>query len=361
MQYPRPWLAGRHWPIGIWCAGLAVALLGAMTVAITWSTVAIAPATVWAIAWHQLLSLLGLAPPAPQDWSIQQFQIVWMIRMPRVLLAAMVGAGLAVVGAVMQAMVRNPLADPYLLGVSSGASVGAVTVLAFGALAFAGTYALTLGAFAGALVATCTVYWLAHANGRIHATRLILCGVAVGYVLLGLTSLITLSAGQRELANALLNWTLGSLAGTQWNELLAPAVVVGGVGAWLVLQARQLNALMTGEETASTLGVDTHRLRRLLFVAVSLVTGTLVAVSGSIGFIGLVVPHIARMLVGTNHRRVLPVAAFGGAVFLVLVDLSARTLFAPTEIPVGVVTALLGGPFFVWMLRQLPGFGGRGA
>nr|WP_145546465.1 iron ABC transporter permease [Variovorax boronicumulans] len=351
----------RRWPIGLWCLALAVLLVLAITVAITWGTVAIPPATVWRIAGAQAWQALGAEPAATTAWTMEQFQIVWMIRMPRVLLAALVGAGLAVVGVVMQAMVRNPLADPYLLGVSSGASVGAVAVLAYGALATAGAYALTAGAFAGALLATCVVYLLAHVQGRIHATRLILSGVAVSYVLVGITSLITLTSGQRELAAALMTWTLGTLAGTQWDELGLPALVLVLTIAWLLLQARALNAMGSGEETAVTLGINTHALRRTLFVVVSLVTGAMVAVSGAIGFIGLVVPHITRMLVGTNHRRVLPVAALGGAVFLVLVDLLARTWLAPTEIPVGVVTSLIGGPFFVWMLVRNTGFGGRSA
>lgn len=354
----------RHWPIAAWCLALGALLVCAVTIAITWGTVAIPPVTVWQIAGAQALQLLGSDPPAAPPWTVQQFQIVWLIRMPRVLLAALVGAGLAVVGVVMQAMVRNPLADPYLLGVSSGASVGAVSVLAYGsvgALAAAGAYGLTAGAFAGALGATCVVYLLAHVQGRIHATRLILSGVAVGYLLVGITSLITLTSGQRELAAALMAWTLGTLAGTQWDELGLPALVLAASIAWLLLQARALNALTSGEETAVTLGIDTHGLRRSLFVVVSLVTGAMVAVSGAIGFIGLVIPHITRMLVGTNHRRVLPVAALGGAIFLVLVDLLARTWLAPTEIPAGVVTSLIGGPFFIWMLVRHTGFGGRSA
>lgn len=351
---------GRRLPIAAWCLALAVLLVFFITIAITWGAVYIAPSTVWRIAGIQVLRLLGFDLAAAPAWPAQQFQIVWMIRMPRVLLAALVGAGLAVVGVVMQAMVRNPLADPYLLGVSSGASVGAVSVLAYGALmAVAGTYALTAGAFAGALVATLVVYALAQVQGRIHATRLILSGVAVGYVLVGITSLITLTSGQRELAAALMTWTLGTLAGTEWRELGLPTVVLTTSLAWLLLQARAMNAMSGGEETAVTLGVNTHDMRRRLFVVVSLVTGTMVAVSGAIGFIGLVIPHIARMLVGTNHRRVLPVAALGGAIFLVLVDLVARTWLAPTEIPAGVVTSLIGGPFFVWMLVRHTGFGGR--
>ncbi|WP_280190787.1 FecCD family ABC transporter permease [Delftia sp. PS-11] len=342
---------------GAWCLLLCAVLLLAMTLAITWGSVDMPASTVWRIAASRLLQTLGISTgplPLLDGISQQHQQIVWLIRMPRVLLAALVGAGLAVVGTIMQAMVRNPLADPYLLGVSSGASVGAVSVLAFGALASAGMYALTAGAFAGALAATVAVYLLARSHGRIHATRLILGGVAIGYVLAGVTSLITLSSGQRDLASALLTWTLGSLAGTQWQELGMPAGVLAAGLIWLGLQARELNALLAGDETAATLGVDTARLRRALFLAVSLLTGTMVAVSGAIGFVGLIVPHAARMLVGTDHRRVLPVAALAGALLLVLVDLVARVAFAPMELPVGVITSLIGGPFFVWMLVRQP-------
>lgn len=340
--------------------GLLCLLIVSMTVSITLGPVDISTRSVWSIAGHELTARLGFAS-APGEWTQAQHRIVWLIRMPRVLLAALVGAGLAVVGTTMQAMVRNPLADPYLLGVSSGASAGAVLVLAYGLFSFAGQYALPLSAFAGALLACVAVYWLAHRSGRLLAPRLILGGVAIGYCLGGVTSLIVLTAGQRELANSVLAWTLGSVAGTRWEELMLPAVVLLLGGALLLLQARALNALLSGDETAGTLGVDTTRVRRALFVLVSLLTGVMVAVSGAIGFIGLMVPHITRMLVGADHGRVLPVAALVGAVFLVWVDAIARIAFAPTELPVGIITALIGGPFFVWMLMRsdVPAGAGR--
>ena len=335
--------------LALWLTALLAVLLVSLTLAITLGPVRIAPQQAWLITAHEIGSFLGM-DLQPGDWSTAQFQIVWRVRMPRVLLAALVGAGLALVGVAMQAMVRNPLADPYLLGVSSGASVGAVSVLAFGALAFAGDLALPLGAFGGALTACVAVYFLAYANGRLVATRLILGGVAIAYCLGGVTSLIVLTADQRELANSILTWTLGSLAGTRWDELGLPAALLVVGAALLLTQARALNALLSGEESAATLGVDTTRTRRWLFVLVSLVTGVLVALTGPIGFVGLIVPHITRMLVGAEHRRVLPVAALVGAIFLVWVDVFSRIAFAPAEVPVGVITSLLGGPFFVWML-----------
>ena len=335
--------------LSLWLAALLALLLVSLTLAITLGPVRISSQQAWLITAHEIGVRLGL-DLQPGDWTSAQFQIVWRVRMPRVLLAALVGAGLALVGVAMQAMVRNPLADPYLLGVSSGASVGAVSVIAFGALAFAGELALPLGAFGGALAACMAVYFLAYANGRLQASRLILGGVAIAYCLGGITSLIVLTADQRELANSVLTWTLGSLAGTRWDELGLPAALLVVGAALLLTQARSLNALLSGEESAATLGVDTTRTRRWLFVLVSLVTGVLVALTGPIGFVGLIVPHVTRMLVGAEHRSVLPVAALTGAIFLVWVDVFSRITFAPAEVPVGVITSLLGGPFFVWML-----------
>ncbi|MEG1103135.1 MAG: iron ABC transporter permease, partial [Comamonas sp.] len=269
--------------LSLWLAALLVLLLVSLTLAITLGPVRISPQQAWLITAHEIGVRLGMNLQ-PGDWTSAQFQIVWRVRMPRVLLAALVGAGLALVGVAMQAMVRNPLADPYLLGVSSGASVGAVSVIAFGALAFAGELALPLGAFSGALAACTAVYFLAYANGRLQASRLILGGVAIAYCLGGITSLIVLTADQRELANSVLTWTLGSLAGTRWDELGLPAALLVIGAALLLTQARSLNALLSGEESAATLGVDTTRTRRWLFVLVSLVTGVLVALTGPIGF-----------------------------------------------------------------------------
>ncbi|QNP47790.1 FecCD family ABC transporter permease [Diaphorobacter aerolatus] len=333
---------------GIWLGLLTLLLVVAITAGVALGSVKVAPASVWRIVVHELFGLLPTS-----GLGVQQHQIVWQVRAPRVAMALLAGAGLATVGVIMQAMVRNPLADPYMLGISSGASVGAVSVLAFGSFAAAGVYAISVGAFVGALGATTAVYWLARTRtGAQPATRLILSGVAIGYFLTGLTSLITLTSGQRDLAGALMTWTLGSLAGTQWDTLALPAVTLGLGIAWLLSQSASLNALMTGDETATTLGVNTQALRRRLFVVISLLTGVMVAASGAFGFVGLVVPHVTRMLVGSDHRRVLPLAALLGSAFLVLVDLLARVLFAPMEVPVGVITALIGGPFFVWMLAR---------
>jgi len=348
-------------------AGLSVLLFISVTLGVTLGPVEIPAHIVWRIAAAETLRWIADVTPLPvtrwitiePDWTTAQLNIVWLIRFPRVLLGLFVGAGLAVVGVTMQALVRNPLADPYILGISSGASVGAVSVFAFGAFAFAGVYALSIGAFLGALLTFFIVFLLAQRSGRILPTRLVLSGVAVAYFFSGLTSFITLTSDQRELARAVLAWLLGSLAGTDWAELTLPVVVLVAGCLILAFQARSLNALIVGDETAATLGVDTTRFRRQVFLTVSLITGTMVAVSGAIGFVGLMIPHMVRLLVGTDHRRVIPLSLFVGGIFLIWVDVIARTAFDPVELPVGVITSLLGGPFFLWLLhQQLAGRGG---
>ncbi|MEV0259864.1 iron ABC transporter permease [Streptomyces sp. NPDC050617] len=279
--------------------------------------------------------------------------IVWDVRMPRVILAIVVGAGLAVAGTVLQAVVRNPLADPYLLGASSGASSGAVLVIVLGVGAgTASTVALPVAAFIGSMGALVVVYALARRGGTMTAGRLVLAGVAVQYILAAFTSLVLVLSAQAEHARAIMFWTLGGLGAARWNQLPLPAVVLMLGTVLLVALARPLDLLLAGEEGAQVLGLDTNRFRAAVFVLTSLVIGVLVAFSGAIGFVGLMVPHAARMITGAGHRRLLLVAALGGAVFLLLADLGARTVAAPQEIPVGVVTALTGGPYFLWLLRR---------
>lgn len=334
--YIRFWLA---------MGGLTILLLLSVTLAVGIGAVSIPMRTVWEIAWSQLSG-----QPAG-DWSAAQANIVWLIRFPRVLLAIFVGAGLAVVGVAMQAVVRNPLADPYILGVSSGASVGAVVVLGLGWLSFLGVYAVSAGAFLGSLLTFVIVFALAQSRGQLSPSRLILSGVACAYVFSGITSLITLTSSNRELARSVLTWLLGSLSGTSWLDLTLPTAVLIIGACYLTLQARALNALLLGDETAATLGINVNQFRRQLFLVMSLLTGVLVAVSGAIGFVGLMVPHVVRMLVGSDHRRVLPLSLLVGSIFLIWVDVVARTAFAPTELPVGVITTLLGGPFFIWLMQ----------
>ena len=287
--------------------------------------------------------------------------IVWELRLPRVILAATVGAGLAVVGALMQALVRNPLADPYLLGVSSGASVGAAAVIlfdAFGARTLLGTHATSVAGFAGATTAMIIVYLLARSSGGLSSHRLVLGGVAAGYVFSAVTSLL-IFLGTPNAAGSVLFWILGGLGRASWDTLALPvALCVGAVG-YALLRSPWLNALAMGDELATSVGVPVERFRRELFAVCALLTGVLVALSGAIGFVGLILPHVARLLVGADHRRLLTVAAPLGASFVIWCDVAARTVVAPQVLPVGLITALVGGPLFVMLLlRRSTGTGG---
>lgn len=341
----RP-IAASRLSFGALLLGLAALLLLSVTLAVMLGPVPIAPGMVWRVALHRLAP--GLVTP---DWEAFQQNIVWAIRFPRVLLGGLVGAGLAVVGATMQALVRNPLADPYLLGVSSGASLGAVAVILLG-LSWCGIFSLSVAAFLGALIAFVAVYLLAQQDGRLTTGRLILSGVAVSYVFAALTNLLIYNADDGEEVKSVVFWMLGSLGGARWDYLGLPAMALILGTLYLALRARWLNALSMGEETAATLGVDTSRFRQQIFALTALLTGTLVAVSGGIGFVGLMLPHILRLLVGADHRRLLPVAALAGAIFLIWVDVLARVVVAPQELPIGIITALLGAPFFIWLMRR---------
>lgn len=351
MTAARAATARRRMPYPAVLATLGAALLLAATAGLALGSVRIPPGEVWAIALHGA----GLSWFEP-DWSAPRETIVLRVRVPRVLLGAVVGAGLAVLGVAMQTLVRNPLADPYLLGVSSGASLGAVAVIVSG-VTLAGSYSLPLAAFAGALLSLFLVYATARSAGQLTALRLVLAGVAVGAVLSALTSFLLITTANGNQAREVLAWTLGGLGGASWETLWLPAAVLLGAVAVLLARARPLNLLLAGEEAATTMGLEVGRFRVRMFVLLSVVTGVVVAASGPIGFVGLMLPHAVRLLVGGDHRRVLPAAALAGAVFLVLADLAARTVAAPRELPVGVLTALCGGPFFLWLLRRHTGAG----
>jgi iron complex transport system permease protein len=323
-------------------------LLLSVTLGVSLGPVSISADVVWSVAAYKV----GLAPRG--NWSPGVENIVWLIRFPRVLLALVVGGGLAVVGVTLQALVRNPLADAYILGISSGASVGAVLAIGFGVFAFYGSLSVSFAAFLGAILAFVIVYILASLGGRITPGSLVLAGIGVGYVFTGITTYITLTSNNRQLAGQVLAWTLGSLARARWFDLTLPSLTLLIVTAYLLLQARSLNALIVGDETAVTLGVNVDTFRRQVFTLVALITGVMVAVSGSIGFIGLMVPHMVRFVVGSDHRKVLPISVFIGSIFLIWADVIARgfhsPIDAPIELPVGVVTSILGGPFFLWLM-----------
>ncbi|MGE3619724.1 MAG: FecCD family ABC transporter permease [Acidimicrobiia bacterium] len=322
---------------------LAGAVAASIVVAITIGPADLSPGAVWRI----IVDHLG-GPESGQP--LLRDHIVWELRFPRVLLAGMVGSGLTVVGAVMQTLTRNPLADPYLLGISSGASFGAVVVVVSGIGVT--TVALSTGAFAGALAAFLLVLAVGQRAGRITPTRMVLAGVAVAQACSALTTLVILWVNEPHATQMITFWLSGSLAGADWGAVGLVAVVLVAVLGLCAWQGRALDALAFGEDAAASLGVDVVRLRWALLVATALLTAILVSFSGAIGFVGLVLPHAVRFLVGPGHRRVLPVAALAGAIFLIWVDTLARAAFAPRELPVGVLTALVGVPAFVALLRR---------
>lgn len=285
--------------------------------------------------------------------------IVWELRMPRTLLAIIVGAGLALAGAAMQTLVSNPLADPYLLGISSGASVGAVAVLTTGFLAGAGTWALSGGALLGALAAGAIVLTVVLASGGITPLRLILTGTVLAAAFSSIASFLVFRSKDPSAAESAMFWLLGSFAGADRTKLLAPAIVVAIGAIALLAVAGWLDALMLGPTTAASLGVPVPQLRLALVIVLALVVSVLVAVSGGIGFVGLVVPHLARLLVGPRHRALLPTAMLAGALFMVWVDLGTRVLTRPVEIPVSVLTGIIGAPvFLILMSRRRYSFAG---
>ena len=286
------------------------------------------------------------------DWQELETNIILGLRLPRVCLGMVVGASLAVCGVAMQALVRNNLADPFILGVSNGAAAFATLGMLFGAFSFLGTFSLSISAFLGSAVTILFVYTISRVRGRVNITQLLLSGVAVSMMMEGLTSIIKLSAPNALGLHNAEFWMAGSLAGARWEYLTLPLAVLAACMAFLMIHYRGLNLLLLGDESAAALGINVGRLQKLLILASSLMAGTTIAVSGSIGFVGLMVPHFTRLLVGGDHRRVLPVCALLGGILVVWVDVAARMLIAPEELPVGVLTAVIGGPIFIWMLKK---------
>ncbi|WP_315121416.1 iron ABC transporter permease [Corynebacterium matruchotii] len=301
--------------------------------------------------WDVVAAHIGIIPGDDVFGSTID-SVVWSLRAPRGLLALIVGAGLALAGVVMQTLVRNPLADPYLLGVSSGASVGATAVITIGVFTSFGLYAISVGALFGALAATAIVYLITLAQGGLTPLRLILTGVVASSAFSALASFLVFKAQDARAAQGVMFWMLGSVVGAQWDRLLLPALVVLAAFLILMFMSNPLDAMAAGPDTAAALGVNVERLRQILFFIQALLVGAVVAVAGGIGFVGLVIPHLARIMVGSLHRRLLPIAMVLGAVFMVWVDVIARIAAPPQEIPLGVVTGVLGAPLFLLLMGR---------
>lgn len=321
-------------------AALGAALVASIVVAVT-----IGPASItFGEVWGSIGSHLGLgASPLPP----LRDGIVWELRLPRVLTAAAVGAGLAIAGAVMQAITRNPLADPYLLGLSSGASLGAVSVVLLGA-----SLLLPVAAFLGSMAALVLTLLLASSLGAITPTRTVLAGLAVSSLAGAITSLVIFWTATGDSYREILGWLLGSLAGARWPAVAIAVVALVVAGIPIMLTGRLLDAFAFGDVSAASLGINVPVTRWALLAATALLTGAMVSVSGSIGFVGLILPHGVRLLVGPGHRALLPLSALVGAIFLLWADTAARSLFDPRELPVGIVTAIIGAPIFALLLGR---------
>ena len=322
---------------------LAVMLILSITAGVSLGTVYIPFKRVWQIIFAQILN-------KELDVPLNEISIVWQIRLPRVLTGAIVGAGLALAGAVIQSLVRNSLADPYLLGISSGACTGAVFMILFASSLF--NIALTgYEVFIGAAIAFMLVFLIAGLNKGLNPVKMILSGLAVSYIFSALTNFMVYLS-QHNGAESAMFWMLGGLGGARWGRLGVPFIVVILMLIIFMLNARNLNALLLGDESAAAVGVDIIKFRRILFILSSVLTGVIVAVSGSIGFVGLIVPHAVRLITGADHRRVLPIGALTGAIFLIWADLFSRTVLAPRELPLGIITGFVGAPFFIWLLTR---------
>lgn len=329
---------------GVLLVSLGGLLAAAILLGVGIGAVDVAPVQSLAIIARHLGLDLGIA------YDPQQDAVLWAIRLPRVLLGALVGAGLSLAGVALQGIFRNPLADPSLIGVASGASLGAVAAIVLG-LSALGAATLPAAAFLGGLAATLLVYSFARYEGRTEVVTLLLTGLAINAIAGAAIGFLLFLASDEQLRSVVF-WSLGSLGGATWPGVLSAAPFVAVALLLLPVYARELNLLVLGEREAAHLGVQTERVRLLLILVAALATGAAVAVAGIVGFVGLIVPHLVRLVAGPDHRLVLPASALAGATLLVFADLTARTLAAPAELPLGAVTSLLGGPFFLWLLHR---------
>ena len=325
---------------------LAALLVLTAVFAVSAGSVSIPAGDTLAIITAKLTGSVPAADPAVTD-------IIWSLRVPRVLLAMTAGAGLALAGVVMQASVQNPLAEPFILGIASGASVGATLAILIGSAA------IPFGVPGCAILATLAVLILAGMHRRVSTVKLVLAGAAISALCIAVTNFIVYMAADAEGMQSAAFWTMGSLADAKWHSLFLPVLIVTALAVYFLSQLRTLDVLLLGEELAVTLGIDASAKRRLYMGLLALLTGVLVATCGIIGFVGLVVPHLVRSFTGASHRRLLPAALLVGAIFLVIADLLARTLLPAGDLPIGIITALIGAPLFMKLLFGSGGnFGG---
>ena len=294
------------------------------------------------------------------DVMLPVFDIVWLLRMPRIILASCIGAGLSVCGVIMQAIVRNPLADPYILGVSSGASLGATAAILLGVGVAWGENFVGIAAFVGAFGVSLLVMFIANIGGRANSVKLLLAGMALSAVCSAFASFIVYFANNIEGMQSITYWLMGSMAGANWDllKIIVPLTII--VVMFFCTQYRILNLMLLGDETAVTLGRDLHWYRQGYLLVSSVVVGFAVYAAGMIGFVGLIVPHVVRMLTGTDHKHLVAVSALSGSIFLVWADVLCRVIIPRTELPIGILISLIGAPCFVYlMVKKTYGFGGN--
>ena len=334
---------------------LAALLVLSLFWALSIGTVKLPVAEIYAAVLHQFTS--GLPIEATGQGPVHDS--VWLLRLPRLVLAALVGAGLASCGVIMQAIVKNPLADPYILGISSGASLGATSAILLGVGAALGPNFVGIAAFIGAFVISLAVLFISNLGGRSNSMKLLLAGMALSAVCGAFSSFIVYFANNKEGMQTIAYWMMGSLAGAQWGELavIAPIIVLSILFFWT--QSRVLNLMLLGDESAITMGTDLHAYRQWYLLISSLIVGFAVYSAGMIGFVGLIVPHVIRMFTGPDHKRLLPVAALVGAIFLVVADGLCRVIIPHTELPIGILISMIGAPSFIYlMIKKTYGFGG---
>lgn len=338
---------------------LGIIVLLSMLMAVCLGTVRISPEISYKIiiykAFHlNVANIIDQASPSHMD-------IIWQIRLPRVIMSAVVGAGLAVCGTVMQASVQNPLAEPYILGISAGASLGATfSILIGSASGILWGFGTAFWAFAGSLGASFFVLFLSGIGGRMSTVKMVLSGSIASALFIALSNFLVYISSDAEGIRSVTFWNMGSLAAAKWDNLALPVIGVGLCCLFFLSQFRRLNTLLLGEEAAITLGINLTKVRRTYMVITALITGLIVASCGIFGFVGLVIPHVVRGLVGPDHRRLIPGTMLIGAIFLIWADVLARTVLKSGELPIGIITALVGAPFFMYILfKQSFDFGNK--
>ena len=337
------------------CIVMGIIVIVSFVLALMLGSVEMKLSTIWQV----LVNSVSGKEVYPVFWDKGTVQILTGIRLPRIFTAFIVGAGLSLCGVLMQALTKNSLADPYVLGISQGASAGAVAVIMYGFLSFLGGYGTMVGAFLGAVISIALATRIATIRNKVTATQLVLAGIAVSALFGAITNFMIYhtKTGSDKVKTATY-WMMGSLSGASWDKLKYVTIAFVICLVFILILASRLDVLLLGDDVAVTVGVNTDRLKLIIIILATLLTGVIVSVSGTIGFVGLTIPHITRSIVGTKHKRLIPATILVGGAFLVFADIIARVIVAPEELPIGVVSAFVGAPFFLYLIRKSHKSGG---